>query len=218
VGRGGYGATRIVSRLPWKDLNPRWIVGFSDTTALHVRALKHGHACIHGPHVTGLGASSSDHLAQNRGAWLAALEHPTVARSWNGLHVLRGGTARGPLFGGNLALMCAMATMNALVVPDGAIVLLEDVTEHPYRVDRMLTSLLEGGHLTRASALVFGTFEQCAPRADGVSIEDVLLDRTASLRIPVLTKAPFGHGTHNEAFTLGAIAELAGKSLTWPMN
>ena len=108
-----------------------------------------------------------------------------------------------------------MAAANALVVPEGAIVLLEDVTERPYRVDRMLTSLLEGGHLSRASAIVFGDFSQCDPGPEGVTIDDVLAERARMLRIPVYSGAPFGHGDRNEAFTLGAPATLQAGVLRW---
>jgi muramoyltetrapeptide carboxypeptidase len=216
VARGGYGATRIASRLPWDDYAraPKWIVGFSDVTALHVHAAARG-ACVHGPNVTGLGASPNPRLAQNRGSWLAALERPDAPRVWRGLRTVRSGSASGPLFGGNLALLCAMAAANALVIPDGAIVLLEDVTEKPYRVDRMLTSLICGGYFSRASAIVFGTFEQCDTQGDGVTVDDVITERASSLGIPVLAGAPFGHGTHNEAFTLGAKGTVADGALTW---
>ncbi len=216
IARGGYGATRIVGRLPWDDYarDPKWIVGFSDVTALHARACRVA-ACVHGPNVTGLGASSNPRLAQNRAAWLTALEHPHAPREWRGLRTIRSGRASGPLFGGNLALLCAMAAAGALTVPEGAIVMLEDVTEKPYRVDRMLTSLISGGYFSRASAVVFGSFEQCDPQHDGVTADDVIAERASALRIPVLAGAPFGHGTHNEAFTLGAMGTVDDGMLSW---
>lgn len=217
VARGGYGVTRIASRLPWAEFAraPKWLVGFSDATALHVCAASRGVASTHAPNVTGLGAASNVHLARNRGAWLAALERPEAARAWTGLHAIRAGEARGPLFGGNLTLVCAMAAAGKLVVPDGSIVLLEDVTERPYRVDRMLTALLDGGHLARAAALVFGEFAQCAPGPDGVTVGEVLGERAATLGVPVFTGAPFGHGERNESFTLGASAILGDGVLRW---
>lgn len=216
IGRGGYGATRIVGRLPWDDYarDPKWIIGFSDVTALHVRACRVA-ACVHGPNVTGLGASSNPRLAQNRGAWLAALERPHAPQVWRGLRTVRSGRASGPLFGGNLALVCAMAAAGALTVPEGAVVLLEDVTEKPYRVDRMLTSLIAGGYFERASAVVFGSFVECDAQADRVTVDDVIAERSSSLGIPVLAGAPFGHGPHNEAFTLGAMGTVDDGTLSW---
>lgn len=215
VARGGYGATRILSGLPWDAMSPRWLVGFSDTTALHVRSLGRGLACIHGPHVTGLGASNNPHLPQNRGAWLAALERPTQHRAWCHLRALTSGEASGRLFGGNLTLLFSMAAANALHIPPGSIVLLEDVSERPYRVDRMLTALIEGGHLASAAAVVFGSFEQCDAAQDGVTADEVLAERSRVLQIPVFAGAPFGHGNQNEAFILGARAELRSNALSW---
>lgn len=90
---------------------------------------------------------------------------------------------------------------------------LEDVGEAPYRVDRMLTSLRLAGVLQRAAAIVFGGFDRCAPGPDGRIVEDVLAERTADLGIPVLAAAPFGHGSHNEAFVLGAPVRIEGDSV-----
>jgi muramoyltetrapeptide carboxypeptidase len=216
VARGGYGATRIVARLPWDEFakSPKWIVGFSDVTALHCAASARGVACLHACNVGGFGAQFPGVVA-SRASMLASLERPSAPHAWEGLRAVRAGDARGVLFGGNLALLCAMAAANALVVPDGAIVLVEDVTERPYRVDRMLTSLLSGGHLARASAIVFGDFSQCDPGPDGVTIDDVIADVARSVAIPVYANAPFGHGDRNEAFTIGAPAELRGGALRW---
>jgi muramoyltetrapeptide carboxypeptidase len=203
--RGGYGALRVLDEVPWGELvrRPKWLVGFSDVTALHAMAWRAGIASVHGPNVTGLGLAASPRV---RAAWLAAIERPTASRVWRGLRVIRGGRARGPIVGGNLAMIHTMAAANRLVVPEGAVLALEDVTEAPYRVDRMLTSLELGGHLARAAAVVFGGFERCPAGADGRTIDEVLEERTRSLGIPVLAGAPFGHGTINEAFVIGAAA------------
>lgn len=204
--RGGYGAMRILDALPWDAFvaRPKWIAGFSDVTALHVVANARGVATIHGPNVTGLGRSITP---GERASFIEALEGGG-GREWRGLVCIREGAARGPIAGGNLALVAAMAAGNRLAIPEGAIVLLEDVTERPYRIDRMLTSLLLGGHLARASAIVFGGFTQCDPGPDGVTVEQVLRERTASLGVPVALGAPFGHGAPNHSFVLGAEGAL----------
>ncbi len=200
--RGGYGALRIVHHLDWSEFErrPKWIVGFSDVTALLAMAWRSGVAAVHGPNITGLGAGASPAV---RAAWISSVERPRAPRVWRGLRVIHGGEARGPLVGGNLAIVHAMAAAGRLVVPDGAVLALEDVTEAPYRVDRMLTALLLGGYLERVSAVVFGGFDRCAPGPDGRTIDEVLEERTRSLGVPVLGHAPFGHGATNEAFVLG---------------
>lgn len=199
--RGGYGAMRVLDDLPWRGFveRPKWLAGFSDVTALHLAANASGVATIHAPNVTGLGRTITP---SERLALIDALEG-RPAEPWRALDVIRTGSARGPVIGGNLALVAAMAAADRLVVPDGAILVLEDITEKPYRVDRMLTALLLGGHLARAGAIVFGGFTQCDPGPDGVTVEHVLRDRTATLSVPVLAGAPFGHGAPNRAFVLG---------------
>jgi muramoyltetrapeptide carboxypeptidase len=211
--RGGYGAMRILDRLPWEQFaaRPKWLVGFSDVTALHLVANAHGIATVHGPNVTGLGRSIT---ASERASLIAVLEGGSI-RPWAGLDVLAPGEARGCVVGGNLALVEAMAAAGRLVIPERAILALEDVTERPYRIDRMLTSLLLGGHLARASGIVFGGFTQCEPGPDGVTAADVLRERTRGLGIPVVAHAPFGHGAPNHSFPLGRSATLRGDHLAW---
>jgi muramoyltetrapeptide carboxypeptidase len=97
--------------------------------------------------------------------------------------------------------------------PEGAILVLEDVTERPYRLDRMLTSLRLGGHFARVAGVVLGEFIQCEPGPDGVVAAEVLAERTRDLGVPVVAGAPFGHGARNDAFTLGARARIDGASV-----
>lgn len=207
--RGGYGAMRIAEDLPWSEFvrRPKWIVGFSDVTAIHAAAWCLGVASIHGPNVTSLARSASPRV---RAAWLAALERPHARRRWRAARVLRAGNASGRLVGGNLAVIHALAAAGRLQIPPGSVVVLEDVAEPPYRVDRMLTSLLLGGYLANAAAILFGGFDRCSGRDDGRSVDAVLEERTHALGIPVVSGMPFGHGEPNEAFVLGAKVSIAG--------
>ncbi len=211
--RGGYGVTRILGDLPWETwaASPKWLVGFSDITALHAHAWRRGVASVHGPNVTGLGAASP----WSRWCWMQSVEAPHARRVWSGLEVLRDGEARGPLVGGNLSLLEALAAAGDLVLPAGAILALEDVTERPYRIDRMLTSLRRGGHLARVAGVVLGGFTKCEPGPDGVTVTDVLRDRLGDLGVPVLTGAPFGHDVVNDAFVVGARVSIAGASVVF---
>lgn len=213
--RGGYGITRsLLARETGATRNestalrvrtPRWLVGFSDVTALHVELANIGLASIHGPNGTGLHRASP----REKAALLTILERRGVRPPWEGLRIARAGEARGTLFGGNLALLEAMAAANRLRIPEGAIVLLEDVTERPYRIDRMLTSLLLGGHLARAAGIVIGEFDQCEPGPDGVTVTQVLEERLLPLGVPLAFGAPFGHGIVNEPFANGTTATLS---------
>jgi muramoyltetrapeptide carboxypeptidase LdcA involved in peptidoglycan recycling len=70
-----------------------------------------------------------------------------------------------------------------------------------------------GGYLARASAIVFGAFDRCIPGPDGRAVDEVLDERTRALGIPVVSRAPFGHRAHNEAFVLGSVARVAGSEV-----
>ena len=205
--RGGYGASRFAHAIDWSVLarDPKWIVGFSDVTALHAEAARAGVASIHGPNVTGLGGASNPARAD----LLALLDDPRTPRRYLELEVIARGSAEGPLFGGNLTLLHALAAAGKLRVPEGAIVLLEDVTERPYRIDRMLTTLALGGHLAEASALCFGDFTQCDPGPDGVTVSEVLRDFVSRAGLPAVSGLPVGHGERNDAVVLGSTAKLA---------
>lgn len=207
--RGGYGVTRITERLPWAALRaqPKWLVGFSDITALHLGALAAGVCSIHAPNVTGLWrASPADRLA-----FMRALEAPALLEPLVGLSPARAGDATGVVVGGNLSLLAAVAAAGPLPIPDGAIWLLEDVTERPYRVDRMLTAMVP--HLRRAGAVIFGDFDKCDPGPDGVTVEAVVRERATAWSAPTYLGAPFGHGARNRAFVVGARAELRSGTL-----
>jgi muramoyltetrapeptide carboxypeptidase len=207
--RGGYGAMRIAGDIAWDHFarEPKWLVGFSDITALHAMAWRAGVASIHGCNVTTLGREATP---STRASWLSSLERPDSPRIWAGLEVLRPGDASGVIVGGNLTVLHAMAAAGKLWLPPGAILALEDVAEAPYRIDRMMTSLRLGGHLAGVSALVLGHFERCAPGPDGRTAHDAIVDCTGSLRVPVLGGAPFGHGPRSEAFVIGVRAAVHG--------
>jgi muramoyltetrapeptide carboxypeptidase len=210
--RGGYGAMRILDSVDLRTLarSPKWIVGFSDITALHAAAWAQSIASIHGSHVASLAGAS----ARVRASWLAALERPDAVQEWRGLTVVHPGEATGPIVGGNLTLLFSMAASGRLTLPDGALLAIEDITERPYRVDRMLTALGLGGHLQKLAGIVVGGFDQCDRGPDGVEVHDVIAERTRNLGIPVLSGAPFGHGDRNESFVLGLPARIGASKVS----
>jgi muramoyltetrapeptide carboxypeptidase len=203
--RGGYGATRIVSALKWGE--PKWIVGFSDVTALHVEATTRGMMSLHAPMLAWLGDANDDARAQ----WLRAFEHGDYG-TWN-VETVIGGEVEGVSFGGNLALLQACAAMGRLRVPDNAILFLEDCTERPYRLDRMLTSLLV--HLKNVRGVVLGEWSECAAGPDGVTAEEVARERLSTLNVPIVAGAPFGHGAINRPFPIGAPCAIRGGTVSF---
>jgi muramoyltetrapeptide carboxypeptidase len=213
VARGGYGLARIAERADWAALrrHPKWLVGFSDATVLHVEALRAGVASLHAANAGGLGQGD----ARARESFREALEAPLAQRVIAGLECWRPGLARGPLVGGNLSLLVASATAGRLRFPFGAVIALEDVTEKAYRVDRLLTSLIAAGAFDGAAGVVVGDFTDCPPSA-GVTARDVLRERLGELRLPVLAGLRFGHGEWNEPLVFGprALVDSANGTLT----
>ncbi|MCA9617678.1 MAG: LD-carboxypeptidase [Myxococcales bacterium] len=200
--RGGYGVSRYAHQIDWSQLreHPRWLVGFSDVTGLHIEAAKVRVASLHASHLTALGRSDGF----TRDGLVATLEAPTLPRRYDGLTCLQAGEAEGPLFGGNLTLLFSWAAAGRLEVPKGAVLLLEDVSEQPYRLDRALTSLMVGGHLDDVAAVVLGDFTDCRPGPDGRHVDEVLRERLSALAVPVVARLPVGHARRNDPVVLGA--------------
>jgi muramoyltetrapeptide carboxypeptidase len=204
--RGGYGLHPICHLPDWEDFSrkPKWIVGFSDITVLHVEAARVGVMSLHAPMAALLGRGCE----ADRNRWLDAIERPERARSWTGLTTLHPGTAAGPLFGGNLTVLHACAASGRLRMPEGAVLLLEDVAERPYRIDRMLTTLVMGQHLVGLRAVVLGEFTDCNPGPDAVRAREVLKAILGDLHVPVVEGLPVGHGLRNDPVVLGAWAQV----------
>jgi muramoyltetrapeptide carboxypeptidase len=203
--RGGYGATRL---LPELDVSmvataAKWLVGFSDVTALHALWARAGLCSIHGPMVCSLPEAAPAVQA----AWFALLEGGRPA-PLTGLDTVRGGRARGRLFGGNLTVLAALVGTPYMPPLDDVVLVLEDIGERPYRLDRVLTTLEQSGFFRGVRAIVLGQFTQCTPGPDGVTAESVLEERLSSLGVPVLRDAPFGHVADNWPLLLGADADV----------
>ena len=203
--RGGYGVTRIAHQIDWRPLreHPRWVVGFSDITAIHNEVAKMGVASLHGGNVTSVGRGDR----RAREALITALEAPLAPRRYR-LECLHAGQAHGRLFGGNLTLLQTSAAAGRLHIPTGAILFVEDIQEPPYRLDRALTSLLVGGYLREVSAVVLGQFSHCRPGRDDVTVRQIFSERLAPLGIPVAAGLPCGHELHNDPLVMLAPAVL----------
>jgi muramoyltetrapeptide carboxypeptidase len=202
--RGGYGATRITHRADFESLRqyPKWCVGFSDVTALHVEALRVGVASLHAPNLATLGRGN----AEARRDWLDALERPLTPRSFTGLRQLVPGQASGTLVGGNLTLLFCCAASGRLRLPEGCVLFLEEVSEAPYRIDRMLTSLLISGQLDRVAGFCIGDLSSDGRNDAALA---VVHERLASLGVPVVAGLPIGHSDVNRCLPLGIPAQLA---------
>jgi muramoyltetrapeptide carboxypeptidase len=205
--RGGYGTQRMVDLLDWESLalaGPKALVGFSDVTALHQAfGSRLGLATLHGPVVTSLGAgdeASREHLrAMLFDPAPGTSLTPTPART------LVGGRAEGVLVGGNLALLASGVGTRTSLRAAESVVVLEDVGDEAYQLDRLLTQLLRSGWFDGARGIVLGQFTDGCPAEQ---LEEVVADRLLPFGVPTLTGAPFGHTEHNLAFPFGVPAVL----------
>ncbi|CAL9580282.1 putative murein peptide carboxypeptidase [Streptomyces sp. enrichment culture] len=207
--RGGYGAQRTVDLLDWDAMRaagPKVFVGFSDATALHEAfALRMGLATLHGP-MAGAAAFLKDAATQQ--SLRATLMEPEAVRVLGAgtARPLVPGRARGVTVGGCLSLLAsALGTPDGRASLRGGLLLLEDVGEEPYRIDRMLTQLLRAGLLDGVAGVALGSWEECGPYE---AVRAVLLDRLGGLGVPVVEELGFGHGTPALTVPLGVPAVL----------
>ncbi|WP_248961501.1 S66 peptidase family protein [Sphaerisporangium perillae] len=205
--RGGYGATRLLDLLDWQAMEaarPKILLGSSDITALHQAfAVRLGVASCFGPMPACSTLSDAEGPEQATLAHLcASLFESEMPDPVAGEQVIVPGHAEGPLTGGNLALLAALCGTPYAMRGQGHIVLLEDVGEDPYRIDRMLTQLLQAGCLTGALGIVLGSWVDCGDPMG------VLVDRLAPLEVPTIAGLPIGHGTPQFTAWLGADAVI----------
>jgi len=208
--RGGYGVMRLLEGIDYDALTrrPKPIIGYSDITALHAAI---GRRC---DLVSYHGATARAELTDNTRRSLAViLSEPwaayTVAQP--SMQPLRRGLARGRLAGGNLALLAALAGTPYAPDLDGAILLLEDVNEAIYRIDRMLTQLWLSGALRNIAGLAFGSFTDIPEDPANVQrpLDRVLEDFAARCGVPSVSGFPMGHIDDQNTYPLGAMAELS---------
>lgn len=206
--RGGYGSARLLDRIDFDLIrkNPKVLVGFSDLTALLIALYKaSGLTTIHGPTLSDLPKGKNwQHLSR-----LITTSHKPQISLAHG-RAVNEGKARGILLGGNLSTICALLDTPFLPSFERIILFLEEKGESPYRVDRMLTHLLLSGRLAHLSALVIGQMEDCGEQE---ILQSLFQERLGSLRIPVVTGLPVGHGLENISVPLGLPALLDTKRM-----
>ena len=194
--RGGYGSAQILPLLDCADVGatPQAFIGHSDLTALLVYLTTHcGVVCFHGPMVVDLAGGDAAYDADSfrRGLMTRA---PMGELGADGLRTLRSGDVRGPLLGGTLTQLAAsLGTPQAFSPPAGYVLLLDEIGERPFRIDRMLTQLIASGVLGTAAAVVCGEFPGCDEPDGQVTACGVVADVLDAFPGPVLFGFPTGH-------------------------
>jgi len=205
--RGGYGATRLLRRLPWQRLVSEGvrIVGFSDLPAV-LNPLARTAVQVHGPMVAaGLDrATNARRLRRLLAGELVGTELFRIPVE----KVVRPGRARGVTAGGNLSLLAALMGTPWEVDLSDKVLFVEEVSEPPYRLDRLLTHLRCSVSFERVKALISGKLHACRPSSECASRWYDLLLESAPPGVPVIRDLPFGHGATNTAFPIGATVTI----------
>jgi muramoyltetrapeptide carboxypeptidase len=215
--RGGYGAARLLPAL-WPVLEqapPKALMGYSDITALHAAWQRAGVVSYHAPTARSpLSVYSREHLT-------AVVQHasPVVGTAPEAT-VLRGGRAHGRLVGGNLALVASLCGTPWACDFQDAIVVLEDINEATYRLDRMLTQLRQSGAFDGCVGLALGHFTDCVDTTeDGTrALVDIAQELADALHVPALLGVPIGHIADQWTVPLGAYAQLDADARTLTMR
>jgi muramoyltetrapeptide carboxypeptidase len=194
LARGGYGLLRFATGL--ETIPTKFLVGYSDATVLHELWHRAGIPSIHGPMCTQLG---EDPAALSRLKDLLQGGEPG-AIDWEP-DTARGGRVEAPLRGGNLATLASLCGTPLQPRFANSLVLLEDLNEPPYRLDRLLTQLLLSGAFDGAKAFIVG--DLTSPGEDPAGRIEAVAERLLPLDVPLVFNAPFGHAGRNQPVALG---------------
>ena len=220
--RGGYGCSRILPLLDYKLIknNPKALIGYSDITALFYGIYaKTGLLGFHGP----VGISTFNEYSVNifsevvmspkKETVLQNADETNTAPEYQ-REIIRSGTTEGTLIGGNLSIVVSLIGTPYDVDSKDKIYFLEEVSEEPYRVDRMFTQMIQAGKFDKAAGIALGVFSKCNPResisgiGNSFSLMEVIYDRLFDLGIPVVYGMSFGHITNKMTLPVGIKAKL----------
>lgn len=215
--RGGYGCNHLLHAIPPQLIadNPKWLIGFSDISALHALWQKAGVISLHAPMAKHLSTLPADHYCTRAMMHILRDSLPTEYMTPSHPLITRG-EAQGILAGGNLAVINGLAAtpfdpLNLADSSEGLILFIEDIAEKIYAVERMLTRLILAGQLQKCKALIVGHFTEYTPDPNHPDMEHMiraLLDRY-DIKIPVAFGFPAGHTDDNLPLPLGAKASLS---------
>lgn len=222
--RGGFGATHLLPHLDYKLIrkHPKVLLGFSDITALHCALLtrlsiSNFHSPVASSELTPYTLENLRNIIFGSSGQLVKIgtspdndDFFIQGKTAYERYVVKPGQAHGILWGGNLSLLAALCGTPYLKVNRDFLLFIEDIEEAPYRIDRMITQLLQVLPLNLLKGIVLGVFEGCEKKAGTASqtLKEMMLEKFSSLAIPVIYGFPFGHILHQCTFPFGAEAIL----------
>ena len=209
--RGGYGTVRMIDKLDYtkyKD-NPKWVIGYSDITAIHNQLNIEGSESIHAMMCTSLTDDLSE-IEESLETFRCSLFGKSLNYSIDGSSYNKTGSATAPLVGGNLTLLHTMLGSKTSIDTSGKILFIEEIGEYKYHIDRMLQSLKRAGYFENLKGLIVGDMSKMRKNTTpwGTSIEQLILDAVGEYDFPILFNFPAGHEDDNRAIILGRTIKM----------
>lgn len=209
--RGGYGTVRILDKLDYSKFKeqPKWLIGYSDITALHNQVHNEGFETIHAIMCTSLTDKESE-LEQSIATMKKAIVGETLNYTLKGSKYNKTGNVTAPLVGGNLTMLHTMLGSETSIDTSGKILFIEEIGEYKYHIDRMLQSLKRAGYFSNCKGVIVGDMTKIRKNTTpwGTSIEQLILDALAEYDFPIAFNMPAGHENDNRAMILGRTVEL----------
>ena len=211
AGRGGYGTVRILDKLDYSKFRkkPKWVIGYSDITALHSQLHINGFESLHAI----MGVSITEGLKgieESVATFKAALFGKPLAYTLDGSQYNRVGNASGELVGGNLTLLHTLLGSETSIDVSGKILFIEEIGEYAYHIDRMLQSLKRAGYFENCKGVIVGDFSKMKTNTTpwGSSVEQLILDALSDYNFPIAFNMHAGHEDDNRAMIMGRNVHL----------
>ncbi len=201
---GGYGSAQLLSHLDYSKLytSPKWIIGYSDVTALHITFNNLGMMTIHGPMIKRM-TNDQESLNKFHDALFGSYSELSIATNDNCVK----GIAEGRLVGGNLSLIYSLCGTPFDLNTTDAILFIEETGEAYYAIDRMLLALQMSGKLSLIKGVVIGEFSSCTQGMD-VTLDKIIAKYFAPLNIPIMYGIPSGHEAKNLPLIMGGMTRM----------
>ncbi|MEH1006400.1 LD-carboxypeptidase [Winogradskyella sp. ECml5-4] len=204
--RGGYGTVRILDKLDYTEFkkNPKWVIGYSDITALHNQVHNEGFQSLHAIMCVSLTTDLTE-IAASVDTFKSALFGEPTDYTLKGSKYNRVGETSGVLVGGNLTMLHTMLGSKESIDTSGKILFIEEIGEYKYHIDRMLQSMKRAGYFDHLNGLVVGDMSKMRKNTTlwGASVEQLILDALEDYDFPITFNMPAGHEKDNRALVLG---------------
>jgi len=209
--RGGYGTVRILDKLDYTKFkeSPKWIIGYSDITALHNQVHNQGFESLHAIMCVSL-TKDLDDIKESLSTFKSAIFGESIHYTLEGSEYNRTGASSGQLVGGNLTMLHTMLGSNTSIDTTDKILFIEEIGEYKYHIDRMLQSLKRAGYFKNCKGIIVGDMTKMRKNTTlwGKPIEQLILDAFSDYDFPIAFNMHAGHEKDNRALILGRYVEL----------